>query len=345
MTEGTDEPTPKQGHEAQKRPRQRGSQEQTSQSKAWTDREFGGKTVWDWLQLLIVPIMLSLITVAFTWQQNTRQQQIEKQQNERQQQSEDQRAQQAQEIENQRAQAERDLQEQRAQQATVQAYLDQMGTLLLDRDLRNASEDSDVRRLARARTLVVLDALDSDRQNTVFRFLEETELIQAGPEERPPIVSLKYAKLRDLELGGKQLLRNTDLTQATLIGADLTEAHLEGTDLSGAHLGGADLTGAYLMDAKLSGAYLYGTDLGGADLSGADLSDAEGRFEDGARMVRTRLDGADLGEADLTNALVTEEQLRDAKSLEDATMPDGQKYEDWLKSKGRAENMENLGPS
>ena len=344
MANGTDKPTPERGHEAQKRALQRGAQEQTRQSKAWTHREFGGKTVWDWLQLLIVPIMLSLITVAFTWQQNTRQQQIERQQNERQQQLEDHRAQQAQKIENQRAQAERDLQEQRAQQATLQAYLDQMGTLLLDRDLRNASEDSDVRRLARARTLVVLDALASDRQDRVFRFLEETELIQAVPPDRPPIVSLKYASLRDLKLTGKQLLRNTDLTQATLSGAALSEAHLEGTDLSGAHLGNADLTGAYLMDAKLSGAYLYDTDLGGADLSGADLSDAEGRFKSGARMIRTRLDGADLSGADLTKARVTEEQLREAESLEGATMPDGQKYEDWLKNKGSGEDGENSGP-
>ena len=319
MADGTDKPTPGRGHEAQTRAARRGSGEHTGQGKPWTHREFGGKTVWDWLQLLIVPIMLSLITVAFTWQQNARQQRIE-----------DQRTRQAQEIEDRRARAERDLQEQRAQQATLQAYLDQMGTLLLDRDLRNAGEDSDVRRLARARTLVVLDALASDRQDRGFRFLEETELIQAGPEGRPPIVGLKYASLRDLELTGKQLLRGADLTQATLTGADLAEAHLEGTDLSGAHLGGADLTGAYLQDAKLGGAYLYGTNLGGANLSGADLSDAEGRFESGARMVRTRLEGADLGGADLTNARVTEEQLREAESLKGATMPDGQKYEDWL---------------
>ncbi len=95
------------------------------------------------------------------------------------------------------------------------------------------------------------------------------------------------------------------------------------------------------MDAKLSGADLYDTDLGGADLSGADLSDAEGRFESGARMIRTRLSGADLGGADLTNARVTEEQLREAESLEGATMPDGQRYEDWLKDKeGHGDNRE-----
>lgn len=322
MAEGTDKSTPKQEDVARKRMRRTGSHERTQQSKAWTRRELGGKTVWDWLQLLIVPIMLSLITVAFTWQQNERQQRIEGN-----------RAQQAQKIENQRAEAERELAEQRAQHATLQAYLDQMGMLLLDRDLRNAGENSDVRRLARARTLVVLDALGSDRQNRVLRFLEETELIQARPPDRPPIISLKYASLRNFELIGKQLLRGTDLTQAGLSGAELSEAHLEGTNLSLAHLGGADLRGAYLNDAKLNGAYLYDTDLRGADISGADLSDAEGRFESGARMIRTRLAGADISGADLTNARVTEEQLREAESLEGATMPNGQKYEDWIEDK------------
>ena len=328
MAEGKDKFTPKQEDAARKRMQRSGSHKRTQQSKAWTRRELGGKTVWDWLQLLIVPIMLSLITVAFTWQQNERQQRIEGN-----------RAKQAQKIENQRAEAERELAEQRAQDETLQAYLDQMGSLLLERDLRESQEDSDVRRLARARTLVVLDALGSARQNRVLRFLEETELIQARPSDRPPIISLKYASLRNFELIGKQLLRGTDLTQAGLTGAELSGTHLEDTNLSLAHLGGANLRGAYLNDAKLNGAYLYDTDLRGADMSGADLSDAEGRFNSGARMIRTRLAGADLSGADLTNARVTEEQLREAESLEGATMPNGQKYEDWLKDKeGRAED-------
>ena len=98
-----------------------------------------------------------------------------------------------------------------------------------------------MRRLARARTLVVLDVLGSARQNRVLRFLEETELIQARPPDRPSIISLKYASLRDFKLIGKQLLRSTDLTQAGLTQAELSAAHLQGTNLSLAHLGEADL--------------------------------------------------------------------------------------------------------
>ncbi len=44
-------------------------------------------------------------------------------------------------IENQRAASKQAMEEQRAEQLTLQTYLDQMGMLLLDRDLRNASEN------------------------------------------------------------------------------------------------------------------------------------------------------------------------------------------------------------
>jgi uncharacterized protein YjbI with pentapeptide repeats len=202
-----------------------------------------------------------------------------------------------------------------------------MGTLLLDRDLHKEREDSDVSRLARARTLVALDALGSGRQNKVLRFLSETDLIQAGTRDRPPVVSLKYASLRGLELQGKHLFEDTDLTQAKLYGTDLSEAHLEATDLSGAHLEGANLSSANLSEAALSGAYLRDADLGGADLTGADLSDADGRFESGARMNSAELHGADLSGADLTNADITEKQLREAASLKGAILPVGRNNE------------------
>src|SRR3712207_4308253 len=149
----------------------------------WTG--FRNKTVWDFLQLLIVPLMLAAIGFWFTAQQDARQQAIE-----------DQRAQQAQKIENQRAEAERALAEQRAQDEALQAYLDQMSTLLLKQDLRASDEDSEVRTLARARTLTVLERLDPSRKPTVMQFLVEAELVQRV-EERAPIIDLSRAALTD----------------------------------------------------------------------------------------------------------------------------------------------------
>jgi uncharacterized protein YjbI with pentapeptide repeats len=90
---------------------------------------------------------------------------------------------------------------------------------------------------------------------------------------------------------------------------------------------------------------LYGADLrdailAEADLTGAILAEAA---EEG--LIKANLAGADLTHADLTGAKVTQEQLNQARSLEGATMPNGQKYEEWLKSKGRGEDGKNSGPS
>jgi hypothetical protein len=55
------------------------------------------------------------------------------------------------------------------------------------------------------------------------------------------------------------------------------------------------------------------------------------------------LDAALLSRADLSDADITDEQLVEAQTLIDAIMPNSQKYEDWLKSRG--EDGENSGPS
>ncbi len=175
----------------------------------------------------------------------------------------------------------------------MQAYLDQMGTLLLDRDLRAAGENSDVRRLARARTLVVLDALGPSRQERALRFLYEAELLQAKPPDEQPVIPLKYASLENIELPYRLLLRGDNLQQADISGANLASTDLRGTDLEGADLEGADLSGAFLE---------------GADLSGANLS------------------GANLKGANLKGAHVTNEQLAESESLEGATIPDGTEH-------------------
>src|SRR5918994_4393782 len=135
------------------------SGQQTKQSH-WG---FRGKTVWDWLDLLLVPLVLGLgaafLAAWFDAQQDTRQQRLE----------------------NQRAEAERALAAHRAQDEALQAYLDQMSTLLLEKDLWVSGEDSEVRTLARARTLTVLETLDPSRKTAVATFLAEAKLIGPAP--------------------------------------------------------------------------------------------------------------------------------------------------------------------
>jgi hypothetical protein len=174
-------------------------------------------TLRSWLELLVVPLALVVIGFLFSVQQDARQQRIE-----------DQRAQQAQKIENQRAEAERELAEQRAQDEALQAYLSQMGGLLLEKDLRGSDKGSEVRTLARARTLTVLGRLDPSRKRAVMQFLLEAELVQRVEGGSEPIITLAGADLS-----------NADLSEATLSKANLSDANLVGADLSEANLSDA----------------------------------------------------------------------------------------------------------
>jgi hypothetical protein len=100
-------------------------------SLGWTG--FGDKTFWDWLQLLsalAIPVVLAAAGLWFTAQQDARQQKIEGR-----------RADQAQRIENQRAQSEQEIEEQRTQDAALQAYLDEMSSLVIGKNSLRNSED------------------------------------------------------------------------------------------------------------------------------------------------------------------------------------------------------------
>jgi uncharacterized protein YjbI with pentapeptide repeats len=269
-----------------------------------------GITLWDWLSILTVPITIGAAVPWLNWLQKRR---------------------------------ELDIEKERAQDEALQAYLDRMSDLLIPTKERPSlygsnppdhfrwSRSRDLERglleedppdslwiLARARTQTVLPRLDGDRKARVALFLYESRLID------------------------KLLLRGADLRGANLREAGLTMADLRGTDLSGADLSGArlinaDLRQANLRDSDFRGAALYGVDVlePGAKLSEADLSGAD-------------LAGAYLNNADLENAsgITAEELDQQSAELDGATMPNGQKYEDWLKDReGNQDDGENGGAS
>jgi uncharacterized protein YjbI with pentapeptide repeats len=195
---------------------------------------------------LAIPVVLAAAGLWFTAQQDARQQNIE-----------DRRAQQAQKIEDQRAAAERELAVRRAQDEALQAYLSQMGSLLLDKNLRESEEDSEVRTLARARTLTVLSRLDPSRKSAVMEFLVEAELVQSV-EGRGPIIRLGGADLSEANLSYADL-SGADLTEADLPHASLSAANLRGAEVSQADLSYADLLYAQnWTDGQLGEAYLEG---------------------------------------------------------------------------------------
>jgi uncharacterized protein YjbI with pentapeptide repeats len=97
----------------------------------------------------------------------------------------------------------------------------------------------------------------------------------------------------------------------------------------------------WMGDAAVVWGHLSSLSLSQADLRKADLSEAN---LDDADLRNVRLNGADMSNGLLRGANLmftwgwTDAQLSAARSLEEATMLNGQKYEDWLKSKGSGEN-------
>jgi uncharacterized protein YjbI with pentapeptide repeats len=304
------------------------------------------KTLWDWMALLFVPIVLTVLGLALTWAQQTHQLSIETH---------------------------------RAREAALQGYFSDVSALMLKQGLAESQAQEPPSTVARARTLSVLQTLDIsdevpplggynlrnsrtlriqelDRKNSVVRFLYEADLIK-GQE---PIISLDGANLNFSALGGANLSRanfhNVNLQGAQLFFADLEEADLTDASLSDAFLLGTDLTNANLSDAVLSSdlsegelyssaAYLYAADLHGAKLvgtvlEGVDLGDADLTDADltNASLIDADLTDADLTNANLTNANLTNANLegangtsekrleRQTRVLEGATMPNGSKH-------------------
>jgi len=179
------------------------------------------KTLWDWLQLLVIPLLLVCLGIGFTWGQHQTSLQIAK-----------------------------DAQE----EATLKAYLDDMTTLLLDRQPRSqyvadklVGADAVV---ARAKTLTALRRLTDPRLKAiVVQFLYGARLI------------------------GYYSCDDTCPVAPAVI--DLSGADLSGADLSGVHLHGVHLSGATLSDVNLSFAHMYGATLSNANLSSANLSGAQ----------------------------------------------------------------------
>jgi hypothetical protein len=120
-----------------------------------------------------------------------------------------------------------------------------------------------------------------------------------------------------------------------------------------ADLSGADFREANLRGVGMRGALLWGTTLSEADLSSADLSEAD-------LNIRTELPSVAMkGLEDVPRDEIPTEELThraeavgklsyeevtnleleyQAKSLEGATMPNGQKYEEWLKHRENSDS-------
>lgn len=303
--------------------------ERDNQQKGLLKTLPGGKSIWDWLELLIIPLLVAIVTGVFTYYANERQNKIATQISE--------------------------AEDNRNQVALLTKYLDEISRLVEERSLLTDEDNSETSRtIARARTLTILRALDSDRKGELIQFLGAAELINKNrtiidlnqadlstAELNKALldkVNLKEVDLRDAKLQGAELVE-ANLRDAKLQGADLQNAKLQNINLAGANLSGekTNLTKAILRKAKLPRAIMTDVNLSDADLreadlratvlQGANLSNARSSRADlsdsdlrNANFQGADLQGADLRDADLTGANITASQLKMACNSEQAEL-------------------------
>ena len=238
-----------------------------------------GKTFWDWLSLLGVPLSLAVLGYWFQQQQKQREQDAsEKQQK---------------------------IANEQAAEDILQDFFDRLSTLLIGQNiLAIPTKDSlqpDEQELIdtaidiiRARTLSVLRRFKSDkaRKTSVIKFLIDTEIIDKAK------LSLRNANLSNVDLRSTNL-SGADLSNADLSNADLSNADLSNADLSKSILANANFIRTNLSSAKLTGAQIFNTDFTNSQLDRADFSSA---YLSDANLNNTNLSDINLSKADLNSA-------------------------------------------
>ncbi|WP_017302009.1 pentapeptide repeat-containing protein [Nodosilinea nodulosa] len=200
-----------------------------------------GKTFWDYLQLLIVPLLLLSVTV-----------QIDRQQ--------------------------KNTDAINAKHDTLSAYIDTMTGLMNDGLSENSGRDSRLAKIAASRTILTLKELDGGLNTVILGFLKESDLIQTSFPRENYTACIKD-KPNDSKLNCSEDFAESGNIPISLEGADFSgidfhNADLNVLNLSKANLSNANLENAILIEADLEKANLTGANLTGANLTWANLKGA-----------------------------------------------------------------------
>lgn len=247
------------------------------------------KTLWDYLQLMIVPLLLIFVTTGISQYQKS--------------------------IDDARADKEKQAAETKTKQDTLNSYIDAMTDLMKSGLGKQSDEGERLQPIATSRTILTLRELDGSRNMIVLGFLKESNLIRRDPQTEEDQKKeyekqqAQYGQCLTNKAKAKTKVGNC-LPPSPLFTLDLGESDLSNVNFNKVDLNTLNLKGASLKNAILTKAILIDTNLEEADLTGADLT------------------GANLTSANLKNARLPKEHLLKNVKYCDTTMPDGNKKND-----------------
>jgi uncharacterized protein YjbI with pentapeptide repeats len=227
--------------------------------RVWKWTGIAEKKGWDFLQLLVIPVVLGLLGLWFNNAADMREQNLAKEQN---------------------------------RQDALVKYINEIAENIYSKQKNQTERIS----LLQAKTRATLQLLreDPERRDILITFLRESELldIPEQKESEPKPLLFEEINLRKADLSQADL-RRVKLTKADLSNATLRAIHLNDADLKEANLSGADLSSneptwldvlirkidgkndtekqTTLIKTNLKGAYLINAKLYGANLTKANL--------------------------------------------------------------------------
>ncbi|MBK8163990.1 MAG: pentapeptide repeat-containing protein [Gammaproteobacteria bacterium] len=198
------------------------------------------KTLWDWLDLLIVPLVLAI--GAFL-------------------------------LDGSRKRSEQEVESDRQKQEILDEFIAYISELLIEKDLFNSTGPNAVREVARTRTLTALRLLDGKRKAQVLQFLYEAKLILANPVIQLNGADFRDALLDEATLSGAEL-RGVYFSGASIRRANLVGADLRGSDFSRVNFHESNLSNALLVQSTLDRSDLRAATLDNTDFSAVSLNKA-----------------------------------------------------------------------
>lgn len=172
---------PKQFQEQQRLPELLITSSNKIPKKPWMEKLIAGKSLWEWISLLLVPLLVGVGTIWVVNQQTTLQIALSIQQH----------------------RCDQEIAQEARWDDILKAYRDGIDTLILSNGLKQSRQGDNVRMVAQSRTLDVLRQVDRSRKEAIIAYLADLGLVQGGYfslgrgwNGKEPIISLYGVDLR-----------------------------------------------------------------------------------------------------------------------------------------------------
>ena len=221
---------------------------------AYDEEKLGArsKTLWDWLDLLIIPVVLAII--AFLYK------------------------------EFEKIKSKRDIRIQRQHQA-VDDFIQIITELSLDHNLATKKPKDGTKEIARSRVIFVLENIDGERKGQILQFLYESNLIDLTPKVVLVGANFKGIQLTGIDLHSSEIrgayfqnsdLQKSNLDQALFVGcnflkSNFSESKVENTDFSYSNLSSCEFQNMNLSTVNFEGANLTNADFSNSVITNKQL--------------------------------------------------------------------------